>query len=104
MQGSAPGERRGGRQKGTKNKNTVAMGGENLVKLARKHCPEAVDKLVNLMQSSTNELVQQRAADSILDRGYGRPGQALMISGDQDNPLKHHVDIAIGFADKDLKT
>ena len=47
--------------------------------LARKHTPEAVDRLVFWMKSD-NPTASVAAANSLLDRGYGKPAQLLNVS------------------------
>lgn len=86
MQGSAPGERRGGRQKGTKNKKTIANGGLNLVDLARKHTHTALDRLVALLFSEDEDM-RYKASTALLDRGFGRPGQSMMLEGNPAKPI-----------------
>lgn len=44
--------------------------------LAREHGSRAIDRLVALMKSQ-NQSVALRAAEAILDRGFGRPMQAI---------------------------
>ena len=44
--------------------------------LAREHGGKAIERLVALMHSK-NESVAVRAVEAILDRGYGRPMQAM---------------------------
>lgn len=78
--GSAPGERRGGRQKGVPNKNT-----HDIKSIASVHGKAAIDKLVAIMQRSSSEQAQVAAAKELLDRAYGRPSQP--IAGDKDVPL-----------------
>lgn len=97
MQGASPGERRGGRQKGTKNKNTVANGGLNLVDLARKHTHTALDRLVSLLDSLEEDM-RLKASTALLDRGYGRPGQSMMLEGNPDKPLEHKLAIVFRSA------
>jgi hypothetical protein len=49
-----------------------------VVELARKHSPEAIAKLVEIMRSETAPIAEQRAcALALLDRGYGRPTQSF---------------------------
>lgn len=55
---------------------------------ALEHCLEALQKHVDLMRNSPDERIQQASANSILDRGLGKPAQAL-IGGDEDEaPLQ----------------
>ena len=75
-------------------------------KLARQHGVEAVDKLVALMRGTVVVDVGDpenpkrivipvappthlAAAVAILDRGYGRPGQAVEVTGADRGPLRH---------------
>lgn len=82
--GSKPGERRGGRQKGTRNKSTIAQGAA-LSELAQKHTKEALRTLVSVATSGESEAARVSAAVAILDRGYGKPPQALEHSGTGKN-------------------
>ena len=66
MSGSKPGERRGGRKKGTPNKATA-----EIKEAARKHAPEAIKQLANLMKNAESEAARVSAIKEILDRGYG---------------------------------
>jgi hypothetical protein len=59
-------------------------------KLAQKHGPNALKRLVELMKSS-NERVAVAAAQAVLDRAYGKPPQGLHIEG--DNPIAPAVRI-----------
>jgi len=71
--GSKPGERRGGRQKGTPNKVTA-----NVKAVAGDYTVEALDILVTLMRNpNTPPAARIAAAREVLDRGHGRPAQAL---------------------------
>lgn len=72
MAGSKPGERRGGRQKGTPNKATA-----EIKEVARLHGVDAVNRLAHLMMHADSEAAQVAAANSLLDRGYGKAAQAL---------------------------
>ena len=62
----------GGRQKGTPNKLTA-----EIKEVARQYGTEAVEKLAELMRCPDNPQVQRAAAEALLDRGYGRPMQAI---------------------------
>jgi hypothetical protein len=60
---------------------------ENIVKrIARNHTEKAINKLVTLLES-TDERIQIAAAQAILDRGYGKPAQAIVGGDDEDNPI-----------------
>ena len=49
--------------------------------LARAHTQEALDTLVSLMRSAEAEAVRERAAEALLDRGWGKPQQSVDVSG-----------------------
>jgi hypothetical protein len=65
------GQRIGGRQKGTPNKN----GGE-LRAIAQKYTKEAIDLLAATMRRGEMPFALT-AANSLLDRGHGKPAQAI---------------------------
>lgn len=75
--GSKPGERRGGRKKGTPNKAT-----RNIKEAAREYTEQALQTLVQIALSGESEAVRVSAANAILDRGYGKP--STVIAGDED--------------------
>ncbi len=81
--GSKPGERRGGRQKGTPNKATA-----DVKEAARQHGAAAVERLAYLMMHAESEAAQVAAIKEILDRGYGKATQP--VSGDDDAPPIRH--------------
>ncbi len=83
--GSKPGERRGGRKKGTPNKATA-----EIKALCREYAPEAVEKLKQLMKSSDGK-VSLGAIREILDRGYGK--SSLTVGVDvKDQPVRRLTD------------
>lgn len=53
---------------------------------ARKHTEAAINCLAGIMNSSeAQDSARVSAANSLLDRGWGKPSQP--ISGDDENPL-----------------
>lgn len=54
--------------------------------LAQQHGREAVETLVRLMREAEKDEVRVRAAESLLDRGYGRPTQA--VTGEGGGPVE----------------
>jgi hypothetical protein len=46
--------------------------------LARSHAPRAIEVLANLVDNALEDKDQIRAAEAILDRGYGKPSQAII--------------------------
>ncbi len=77
MPGSKPGERRGGRQKGTPNKVTAELRGA-----AQQYTMQALEVLVHVAQHGESESARVSAACALLDRGHGRPTQAVNIGAD----------------------
>ncbi len=49
--------------------------------LSRQYTDEAIQTLVTLMQSAKLERTRLAAASELLDRGYGRPPQAIDLGG-----------------------
>lgn len=89
--GSKPGERRGGRTKGTPNRSTAS-----LKELAREHTEAALVTLVSVMAGgeSVPAAAQVAAAKELLDRGYGK--SSTVLSGDEEGgPIKlaHQINL-----------
>lgn len=70
--GAKPGERRGGRAKGTPNKVT-----SELRVYAQQFTAEAIDGLVQLGRSAESEQARVSAWNAVLDRAHGKPSQAV---------------------------
>lgn len=79
--GSKPGERRGGRQKGTANKATASIRD-----IARQYTDQAVEALVGVL---TDESASARvaAAREILDRAYGKATTIMAGAGPEGEHL-----------------
>ena len=71
--GSKPGERRGGRKKGTPNKATAGL------KAAFQKHETALVKALLALTKSTDEQVRLRAIQLCLERGWGRPAQTVEL-------------------------
>lgn len=80
--GSAPGERRGGRQKGTPNKATA-----DIKALAQEYGPEAITRLVDIMMNSESDQAKLGAIKELLDRGYGKAKQQVEATGPNGGPM-----------------
>lgn len=80
--GSKPGERRGGRKKGTLNKTT-----RDIKAAFQKHDAALVKALVALTKSD-DENVRLKAIQACLDRGHGKPPQAVEVGVDDDTITK----------------
>jgi hypothetical protein len=81
----AMGQKFGGRVKGTPNKATA-----EIRQIAGRYGQEAVAMLVRLMRTAEDPKVKAMAANSLLDRAYGKPAQ--MITGDPEQPLAATLD------------
>lgn len=80
----------GGRAKGTPNKATA-----DIKAIAQKYTATAIEELVKVLTTSESDPARVAAAREILDRGYGKPSQA--ISGDPDGPaIEHTITVVTG--------
>ena len=57
---------------------------------ALEHCPQAIAELVALMNSSDPK-VKLSACNSILDRGLGKPAQALVGDDGDGGPIQVNI-------------
>ena len=57
--------------------------------LAREHTTAAIKTLADLMVSAEENAVRKAAADSLLDRGWGKPAQA--VTGADGENLKFTI-------------
>jgi phage terminase small subunit len=71
-----PGERFGGRQKGTRNKSTL-----EIREMAQAHGPAAIRAAVKLMRNAESETARIAAINLLLDRGYGKAIQPQHHTG-----------------------
>lgn len=53
--------------------------------------PKALDVIVTIMESGDNERNRFAAAQYVIDRGWGKPKQALEHSGKDGEPL--HIEV-----------
>ena len=87
----AKGRKTGGRGKGTRNKVTAE------IKAAlQKHGDELVEALLKLARSD-DEKVRLGAIKECLDRGWGKPAQAVQIKGDPDSPVIFNLRLGDGM-------
>jgi len=87
----ATGRKTGGRRRGTPNKTT----GE--IKAALQlHGEELIDALLALTRSD-DERVRLSAIQAALDRGWGKPAQAVQIKGDPDSPVIFNLRLGDGM-------
>ncbi len=91
----APQPRRGrGRPPGA-----VNQAKRELAEMAKDKAERALQVLAEIMESGESDAARVSAANSILDRGYGKPSQAMQIGGDPENPLP--AAIAVHFVKPD---
>jgi hypothetical protein len=89
------GKREGaGRPSGATNKAT-----DELRSLAREHTPDALATLASIMKASESDAARVSAANSLLDRGYGKPAQALVGGDEEDNPIRMVTEIRRSIVD-----
>jgi hypothetical protein len=62
--------------------------------LARQHSPRAFERVVSLIDDADPK-VALAAAQEVMNRGWGRPAQALIGGGEDDPPLKFQVETVI---------
>jgi hypothetical protein len=60
---------------------------QEVVALARTKSTRCIEMLFDLAENSTNDGVRVNAIEAILDRGWGKPKQALELSGDPERPI-----------------
>jgi hypothetical protein len=79
-----PGRRKksGGRVAGVPNKSTA-----EIKAIAQAHGPAAIAKLEQLMENSLSDEVQHKAAQTLLDRGYGKAVATTQLAGHDGGPL-----------------
>lgn len=61
--------------------------GRTLRELAREHTPAAIKALVGALADPTGA-VRVSAATAILDRGWGKPAQAVELTGADGGPIE----------------
>ena len=77
-----------GRPAGSQNKDTAERRAA-LAELVAGHVVTAIATLAEIAKGGESEAARVSAAVAILDRAYGRPGQAVEIRGDRF--IKPHV-------------
>lgn len=76
-----------GRPKGRRDKATADQLA-SLEELARTHTETALNALVTIATTGESEAARVAAANALLDRGYGRPKQAMVHTGKDDGPVQ----------------
>lgn len=81
VRGKNGGKRPGsGRKKGTPNPATIEQKG-TLAELARQHTGKAIEILLKVAEGSESDAARVSAVAQLLDRGYGKPTQAIEHNG-----------------------
>jgi hypothetical protein len=85
--GNSPAARAGGRPgrgrpKGSKNAKTL-----EIEALAKEYAGDALQALFDIATNGASEPARVSAATALLDRGYGKPRQAVEHSGEGGGPL-----------------
>lgn len=75
-----------GRPAGAKSRATKQAKAQ-LSELAKAYAPEALETLADVMKNGQSESARVAAANSILDRGYGKPIQATVELDPKDELL-----------------
>jgi hypothetical protein len=81
--GSKPGERRGGRKKGSLNKATA-----DIKALAQTYTSEAMERLAVVMRTSDSDAARVAAIKEIFERGHGKAPQPQTGEGGT-GPIAH---------------
>ena len=78
----------GGRRPGAGRKpGAVSKAKRELAEMAKDHAAEALATLVSIAKTGDSDSARVSAANAILDRGYGKPFQAVKLSGDVASPI-----------------
>ncbi len=66
--------------------------------LARSHCTTAIQVVRGILNNSeTPPQVKLQAATILMDRGLGKPAQAIQIKGDPDSPVIFNLRLGDGM-------
>lgn len=76
-----------GRKPGVPNRVTA-----DIKALAQSFGPEAIEKLVQIVRESENDAAKISAIKELLDRGFGKAAQAVIVNGDEEGgPVQFSV-------------
>ena len=87
----AKGHKTGGRAKGTPNKSTA-----ELKALAQQYSKECIEELKRLALNADSDAARVSAIREILDRGHGKPAQAMAITGEDGGPVEQIIQVVTG--------
>jgi len=78
----------GGKRPGAGRKpGAVSKAKRELAEMAKEHAEQALAVLAEIMAKGESDAARVSAANSILDRGFGRPFQSLHHSGPAGGPI-----------------
>lgn len=80
--------RKPGRPKGARNKVTAPI-----KEAAAVYTDEALAVLASIMHKSESDAARVAAANSLLDRGHGKPKQAVEHGGEGGGPIKTQLTV-----------
>lgn len=78
----------GARPGAGRRKGKLSEAKRHLSEIAKDHAAAALQVLVDIATSGESEAARVSAANAILDRGYGKPHQAVQMTGPEGGPLK----------------
>ncbi len=85
---------------GPNGKQNTAITALEIGSQARVHGPSMIKVLQGIAQSrKAPPAARTAAANSLLDRGYGKPAQAIQIKGDPDSPVIFNLRLGDGMVD-----
>jgi hypothetical protein len=80
---------RGGARPGAgRRKGKLSQAKRHLSEIAKDHAEAAMQVLFDIATGGESEAARVSAANAILDRGYGKPHQAVQMTGPEGGPLK----------------
>jgi hypothetical protein len=87
----------GGKREGAGRKpGMVSKAKQDLVEMAKGYAGDALMVLVNVMSNDAEPASARiSAATALLDRGYGKPTQAIAHGQDPDNPMPAAITLSI---------
>jgi hypothetical protein len=78
----------------------VSQAKRELAEMAKEHAAAALRTLVEISESGESESARVSASIAILDRGYGKPPQALQhVAGDGETPMITRIELVPLTAD-----
>jgi hypothetical protein len=81
---------RGGKRPGA---GRPAKRTESIAVIARRYTETAISTLAEIAMSGRSELARVSAANALLDRAYGRPQQALELTGKDGGPVEQKTTV-----------